>query len=190
MKPTNDIQTLFPDLQIRTNEPLNRHTTFGLGGPCPLLVDNPPAARLPALIQALNEKGVPLLVIGQGSNLVIADAGLDCAVIRFCSETPKIRRDGRRVIVSGDTLLDDLARITVEQAAGDLSYCTGIPGTVGGGLARQRGRVRAADRRPPGLGRPARRRRPAAHRRPGGAGLCLPPLQTQRERRDCAVGDF
>ena len=43
------------------------------------------------------------------------------------------------VTVSGNTLLDDFARITVEQELGDLSYCTGIPGTVGGGIAGNAG---------------------------------------------------
>ncbi len=125
---------------------------------------------------------MPFLVIGQGSNLVISDDGLDCAVIRFCSETPNIeagachasnaithpglrpplqRRGistipstggvpGRRggspdsqnnnfVTVSGDTLLDDLALFTIENEIGDLSFCSGIPGTVGGGIAGNAG---------------------------------------------------
>jgi UDP-N-acetylmuramate dehydrogenase len=139
MKPAPEIQTLFPDLKLSENMPLSGLTTFRLGGPCPLLVDNPPAARLPALIRALNRRNIRFLVIGQGSNLVISDAGLECAVVRFCSETPDVRMDGRIVTASGNTLLEDLARITVEQAAGDLSYCTGIPGTVGGGLAGNAG---------------------------------------------------
>ena len=134
-----EIQTLFPELTIRENAALSEATTFRLGGPCPLFIDNPSADPLPALIKALNEKEMPFLVIGQGSNLVISDNGLDCAIIRFCSDTPDIKIDGNRITVSGDTLLENFARITVEQNLGDLSYCTGIPGTVGGGLAGNAG---------------------------------------------------
>lgn len=139
MQSASDIQTLFPDLTIIGNEPLSRHTTFQLGGPCPLLIDTPPAERLPALLCTLNEKEVSFLVIGQGSNLVVSDSGLNCAVIRFCSETPHIDREDEFVTVSGDTLLEDFARIAVEEGLGDLAYCTGIPGTVGGGIAGNAG---------------------------------------------------
>ncbi|MBL7017224.1 MAG: UDP-N-acetylmuramate dehydrogenase [Kiritimatiellales bacterium] len=139
MECASEIQTLFPELTIRENAALSEATTFRLGGPCPLFIDNPPADQLPALIKTLDKKEMPFLVIGQGSNLVISDQGLDCAIIRFCSDTPEIKIDGNRVTVSGSTLLDDLARMTAEQATGDLSYCTGIPGTVGGGISGNAG---------------------------------------------------
>jgi len=139
MKLVSEIQTLFPTLRVGENQLLSECTTFQLGGPCPLFIDRPAADQLPALIQMLNEKGMPFLVIGQGSNLVIADQGLDCAVIRFCSEIPRIEADENRVTVSGDTLLDDLALFTIENNTGDLSFCSGIPGTVGGGIAGNAG---------------------------------------------------
>ena len=124
---------------MKENAPLRDYTTFRLGGPCPLLIDNPSAADLPALIQLLKKFQTPYFVIGQGSNLVVSDSGLDCAVIRYCSATPDIRRDGKQITVSGNTLLDDFALFAVEQNAGDISYCSGIPGTVGGGIAGNAG---------------------------------------------------
>lgn len=139
MKCASEIRTLFPELTVRENQPMSDVTTFRLGGPCPLFIDNPSAGQLPILIQTLNENKMPFLVIGQGSNLVISDNGLDCAVIRLCSETPDATLSGNRITVSGSTLLDDLAHITVDTAAGDLSYCSGIPGTVGGGIAGNAG---------------------------------------------------
>lgn len=139
MNLTSDIQTRFPTLRICENATLRDATTFRLGGPCPLLIDNATTAQLPALIQQIQQAGHPFLVIGQGANLVISDQGIDAIVIRFCSETPDIRIDGRRIIASGATLLDDLALFTTENQAGDLSYCTGIPGTVGGGIVGNAG---------------------------------------------------
>ena len=139
MKTASSLQHSFPSLNIRENVLLSTVTTFQLGGPCPLLIDNPPAEQLPALIQALNKLSTTFLVIGQGSNLVISDAGLDLAVIRFCYETPDVQSDSGRVTVSGATLLDDFSRLCAENNLGDLSYCSGIPGTVGGGLAGNAG---------------------------------------------------
>jgi UDP-N-acetylmuramate dehydrogenase len=134
-----EIQAAFPHLHVIRNAPLCDFTTFRLGGPCPLFIDRPSAEDLPDLIRLLNRHNLRFLVIGQGANLVFSDRGIDRAVIRFCTETPDLRVDGRRVTVSGDTLLDDLAAFTVEHGIGDLTFCTGIPGTVGGGLAGNAG---------------------------------------------------
>jgi len=139
MKLASEIQTLSPDLRIHENAPLRDVTTFHLGGPCPLLIEGTTTEQLPTVIQLLNKAKQPFLVIGQGANLVVTDQGIEQAVIRFCSETPDIKTDGNRVTVSGDTLLDDLAIFTIENEVGDLSYCTGIPGTVGGGIAGNAG---------------------------------------------------
>ena len=139
MEYASEIQHLFPQLDIRENQPLCDYTSFQLGGPCALFIASPPADQLPSLVRTLNEKEIPLLLIGQGSNLVISDTGLDCAIIRFCSTVPHIKVTETRVTVSGDTLMEDFSRETVENAIGDLSYCTGIPGTVGGGIAGNAG---------------------------------------------------
>ena len=139
MKLASEIKTLFPALRVSENAPLRDYTTFRLGGPCPLLIEGATAAQLPAIIQLLNKAGQPFLVIGQGANLVVADKGIDQVVIRFCSDKPTIKGSGNSVTVSGDTLLDDLAVFTIQNEAGDLSYCSGIPGTVGGGIAGNAG---------------------------------------------------
>jgi len=139
MQLESEIKALFPKLNVSEDKPLSKYTTFRLGGPCPLFIDGADAEDLTEIIRRLNQNEMPFLVIGQGSNLVVSDAGLDCAVIRFCSENPKIQVDGNRVVVSGDTLLDDLVVFTIEKEVGDLSFCSGIPGTVGGGIAGNAG---------------------------------------------------
>lgn len=129
----------FPQLRVRENAPLREYTTFQLGGTCPLLIENATSAQLPEVIRQLHQAGQPFLVIGQGANLVVSDRGIEQAVIRFCSEKPAIQAAGNRVTVSGDTLLDDLAVFTIENRVGDLTFCSGIPGTVGGGIAGNAG---------------------------------------------------
>ncbi len=139
MKLASEIRTLFPQLRVSENVPLREYTTFRLGGPCPLLIEGATAGQLPDIIKLLNKAGQPFLVIGQGANLIISDKGIRQAVIRFCFDKPVIKSKGSRVTVSGDTLLDDLAVFTIENETGDLSYCSGIPGTVGGGIAGNAG---------------------------------------------------
>lgn len=139
MKLASEIKTLFPSLHVSENTPLRDYTTFRLGGPCPILIEGATAEQLPALIQLLNKAEQPFLVIGQGANLIISDKGIAQAVIRFCSDKPTIKASGNRITASGDTLLDDLAVFTIENETGDLSYCSGIPGTVGGGITGNAG---------------------------------------------------
>lgn len=116
------------------------YTTFKLGGPCPALIDCPDAETLSAAAALLAAHGIPKLVIGQGSNLLVSDAGLECAVLRYCSETnPAVESEGCCITVSGNTLLDDLARIAIEKGLGDITFCSGIPGTVGGAIAGNAG---------------------------------------------------
>ncbi|MBT8046606.1 MAG: FAD-binding protein, partial [Pontiella sp.] len=119
---------------------MSDYTTFRLGGACPALIDCPDADTLTASAHVLADADVPFMVIGQGSNLLVADGGIGSVVLRYCSEkAPLIEFDGFRVRVSGSTLLDDLARITVERGVGDVSFCSGIPGTVGGAIAGNAG---------------------------------------------------
>lgn len=115
-------------------------TTFHLGGPCPALIECPDAVTLSETVRVLAEKSVPHMVIGQGSNLLVSDEGLDLVVLRYCAEdAPQVETDGCRAAVSGNTLLDDLARLTIAKGLGDISFCSGIPGTVGGAIAGNAG---------------------------------------------------
>ncbi len=118
---------------------LRDYTTFQLGGACPALIDCPDAESLAETVKLLHTASVEFLVIGQGSNLLVADAGIDRIVLRYCAEAPRIEFDGCRVRVSGNTLLDDLARLAIEHGVGDISFCCGIPGTVGGAIAGNAG---------------------------------------------------
>ncbi len=119
---------------------LRDYTTFRLGGACPVLIDCPDAQSLAETVGLLHGYSVRFLVVGQGSNLLVADAGIDSVVLRYCAEeAPDVRFDDGRVHVSGHTLLDDLARLTIQHGVGDLSFCSGIPGTVGGAIAGNAG---------------------------------------------------
>lgn len=122
------------------NAPMRDYTTFKLGGNCQALIDCPTATILTEVAEVLAEQGKAFLVIGQGSNLLVSDAGLDTIILRYCAEGhPSVQIEGSQVTVSANTLLDDLARLTIEQGVGDVSFCSGIPGTVGGAIVGNAG---------------------------------------------------
>ena len=121
--------------------PMCEYTTFGLGGRCRALIDCPDAETLADAAKVLLDAEEEFMVIGQGSNLLVCDAGIDVAVLRYCSEKghPQVQIEGVRVQVSGNTLLDDLAAAAVENGRGDITFCCGIPGTVAGAIVGNAG---------------------------------------------------
>ena len=119
---------------------LSDYTTFRLGGACPALIDCPDAQSLAETVKLLHDQSVEFIVLGQGSNLLVSDSGVDSVVLRYCAENaPDVQFDDDRVRVSGNTLLDDLVQLTIEHGVGDLSFCSGIPGTVGGAIVGNAG---------------------------------------------------
>jgi len=114
-------------------------TTFRLGGPCPVRIDCATPLELAAVLAALRARGLQTLVIGQGSNLLVADEGLDRPVVRYLSGQPLIRMEGDTLVVGGATRLEHLVRYTLAREIATFLPCTGIPGTVGGSVAGNAG---------------------------------------------------
>ncbi|MBN2163757.1 MAG: UDP-N-acetylmuramate dehydrogenase [Pontiellaceae bacterium] len=134
------IRQLPSSATVHLNAALRDYTTFRLGGACEMLVECASCDELSSVATILARAGVPFLVIGQGSNLLISDDGIECVILRYCAENaPDVSFNGCRVTVSGSTLLDDLAAACIEMGIGDISYCSGIPGTVGGAIAGNAG---------------------------------------------------
>ncbi len=131
----------FPESAVVVQEaPLCDYTTFKLGGTCPALIDCPTAEVLSLVAQILVREEIEYIVIGQGSNLLVSDRGIGVVVLRYCAEeNPNVSVDGCHLVVSGNTLLDDLARLSIDAGVGDISFCSGIPGTVGGAIAGNAG---------------------------------------------------
>jgi UDP-N-acetylmuramate dehydrogenase len=90
-------------------------------------------------VHGLLDAGEPFELIGGGSNILASDEGLDATVVRYLSEEPIVSVDGGFVFVSGSTLLDRLAEFADASGLAGLTCCSGIPGTVGGGLAGNAG---------------------------------------------------
>lgn len=118
---------------------LSQLTTFKLGGSCRRFVDCKSDAELCHAIRELAALGEEFQLIGGGSNLLVADAGLDCTVVRYSNSVPVVRIEDEYLWTSAATVLDDLARFSVENGIAGLVYCSGIPGTVGGAVVGNAG---------------------------------------------------
>lgn len=128
--------------RVRRNEPLSRHGTFGVGGPADVWVTLETPEELLNLVQRCMEQAWPLLLVGNGTNVLYADAGARGIVARLALNTYTIEERGEReaLLVAGagvswPRLLNELAPL----GWGGLEFGPGIPGTLGGGVISNAG---------------------------------------------------
>jgi UDP-N-acetylmuramate dehydrogenase len=122
---------------VREHVPLSRYTTLGLGGPARRFAEAADEDGLVALVRAADERGEPLLVLGGGSNLVIADEGFGGTVIRVAStgiraEAPATPGEGgAAVTVAAGQDWDGFVAWAVDEGLAGVECLSGIPGLAG-----------------------------------------------------------
>src|SRR2546427_2298747 len=120
--------------RVLENEPLARYTTYRIGGPARYLVM---PAEIDDVVKALElaaSRGLPWLVLGLGSNLLVKDGGFPGVVIRLGKGIDKFEMKGATAIVGAGLPTPLLARRTAEAGFAGVERFIGIPGTVGGGV--------------------------------------------------------
>jgi len=128
--------------RVERDAPSGPLTTYRCGGPLSVLVRIDHERDLEALGEALGAHGeVPVLVIGRGSNLLVADAGFPGVAIVCGGELERIEIDpvGARVEAGGAAALPVLARQAAKAGIGGLEFYVGIPGSVGGAVRMNAG---------------------------------------------------
>ncbi|MDQ6792897.1 MAG: UDP-N-acetylmuramate dehydrogenase [Candidatus Dormibacteraeota bacterium] len=119
---------------VERDHPLARHTSFNIGGPAEFFVETRDPAEL---VEACIERGVPWLTLGAGTNLLIADAGVEGLVVRCVSREWKV--EGRRVYAQAGLKMMRLARICADHDLTGFEWAIGVPGTVGGAVYQNAG---------------------------------------------------
>lgn len=126
--------------RLSEHVPLAGYTTYRFGGPARYFVTAESEADVADAGRLAAEEGIPLLALGRGSNLVIADEGFAGVVIHSGEGLSGIRFEGEGMVVVGaGRPLPLLARETVRRGLGGLEFYTGIPGSVGGAVRMNAG---------------------------------------------------
>ena len=134
------IKELVDRFDVIPDAPLSNYTSFQVGGCTPALIQCRTLNDLVETICYLNQKQRSFLVIGQGTNLLVSDKGVEQIIVRFCNEEASfIKQTDEIITVGGEILLDELVIRANEIGLGDLSYLSGIPGTVGGAIVGNAG---------------------------------------------------
>ena len=121
-------------IPYREQEPLSNHTTFKIGGPCPLYVLPENREQLSVLLNALRKMQQEFLVIGNGSNLLVSDQGTQMVVIRLSGEFAQIQPVENKLIAGGGAQLAALCKKAAELSLTGLEFAYGIPGSIGGAV--------------------------------------------------------
>lgn len=120
--------------RARADELLARHTSFRIGGPADVLVSPDTAEELAGVVRAAGAVGVPVTMLGGGSNMLVGDGGIRGVVVKLGPGFRQVVWDAPCVEAGAAVQLGRLSRDAAERDLAGLEYAEGIPGTVGGAL--------------------------------------------------------
>src|SRR5213594_2321702 len=120
--------------KLLENEPLARYTTWRIGGPARYLALPADSEDVVRALEMAQERGLPWVVLGLGSNVLVKDGGFPGVVIRMGKGLDRFEMKGATAIVGGGMPTPILARRTAEAGFVGVERFIGIPGTVGGGI--------------------------------------------------------
>ncbi len=123
---TLDVGSVYHD------EPLARHCSWEIGGPADLLLEPRNAAQVSVIVAFAARHNIPLLVIGQGTNLLFDDRGVRGIVLKIGSAMDHLTIDGNRIVADAGAWVPEVARKAAKAGLVGLEHAIGIPGTLGG----------------------------------------------------------
>ncbi len=121
-------------LSVKRNALMARYTTLHLGGPADLLVSPDRPEQVQMILKTAHELNVPVIIIGNGSNLLVKDGGIRGLVLRLCRDMQHIEVHGNRLRAEAGAMMSTLSMAAAEASLAGLTFASGIPGTVGGGV--------------------------------------------------------
>ena len=124
---------------ILIDEPMSRHTTFRLGGPADFFVTPKAKEEVRDVIRICKEAGMPYYIIGNGSNLLVSDAGYRGVIVQIYKEMNEVKVEGDLVKAQAGALLSGIAAKALGAELTGFEFASGIPGTIGGACVMNAG---------------------------------------------------
>ena len=123
-----------PELELRMDEPMSRHTSFRVGGPAALIALPKTVEEAQACIKTAVSLGVEPFFLGNGSNLLVPDEGVQRFLIKPVPGLNQIVRDGNTITAGSGVTLARLAMFARDNDLTGLEFAHGIPGSLGGAV--------------------------------------------------------
>lgn len=134
-----ELSTLLPHDRIRLREPMSAHTSFQIGGPADVLIAPASLNELKVSLAWVRRHGIPVTIIGNGTNLLVRDKGIRGLVVKIAGNLSAVSFRGTNVTAEAGLPLADLSRIAAERGLTGLEFACGIPGTLGGAVVMNAG---------------------------------------------------
>ena len=128
------LQKLGSITEVKKYEPMARHTTFKIGGPAKYFVEADSVKTVKEALMAAREYSVKSYVIGNGSNLLVSDFGIDGLVIMMGNKFSEVRADGEYIYAEAGAKLSKIARCALAHSLTGFEFAAGIPGSIGGAV--------------------------------------------------------
>ena len=127
---SDELKKVCPD--TKENEPMRLHTTFRIGGAADFFSSPSDISQLIASLTLCRENQVPYMILGNGSNMLVSDGGIEGVVIDLSASFTSIARDGCTLSADAGVLMPRLARFAMDGGLSGMEQISGIPGTLGG----------------------------------------------------------
>ena len=119
--------------QAQRDVPMSKYTTFRIGGNAAVMLTPTADEQLASIIKKCKEENIKPFIIGNGSNMLISDNGLDTVVINMCRPEPKIELvNGDTVVCDAGATMSKVCNFALENGLTGLEFAFGIPGSAGG----------------------------------------------------------
>ena len=125
--------------QILLQEPMKKHTTFRIGGPADYLVLPQTVEEIADIVKLCRQEEMPWYIMGNGSNLLVADAGVRGVVIQLLRNFNQIQVEGSQIRIQAGAQNAAVARQALEASLTGFEFAAGIPGTIGGAVVMNAG---------------------------------------------------
>lgn len=129
----NDVQQQFPQIEIKADEPLNKYTFTKTGGNADWLALPTSVDQVKQLVAYCHDHQLPLTVLGNASNLIVQDGGIEGLVI-ITTKMNHIDVQGDHVVAEAGAAYIDVTKVARDAALTGLEFAAGIPGSVGGAI--------------------------------------------------------
>lgn len=125
--------------RLLLNAPMANHTSFKIGGPAALLVEIASIEEIVEVIKILKEHQAKYFIMGNGSNLLVADEGFSGVVVKLSDYFNHARIEGNQIVAEAGILLSTLSKQIAKASLIGFEFASGIPGTVGGAITMNAG---------------------------------------------------
>lgn len=124
---------------VKIDEDMKKHTTFKAGGKAAFLVTPDSEEKVKELIRFFKENEIANYIIGNGSNLLVRDEGFDGVILEIGSKLSEVVVNENKITAQAGALLSKTANQAYKSGLSGMEFASGIPGSVGGGVAMDAG---------------------------------------------------